>query len=203
MRHAGVSTARERSRRARAWIDFGVDESWERAAPRRGDRDLAAAEHREREARAVSVVQAPGPRVNLSDTAGEWSHASAVSTPAPRPSAGGPADGRDTAREGTELWSPSVPPGRRTVVIRGRGAERDLAFGAQRPARRASSRPHERPGFKPDRAAMWAILLGIFLVLVAATSSHAATLRIAARGHRAALAAPAAHVVRVPARVAR
>jgi hypothetical protein len=35
---------------------------------------------------------------------------------------------------------------------------------------------HERPGFRPDRAAMWAVLLGLLLVLVAATSSHAAVL---------------------------
>jgi hypothetical protein len=88
-------------------------------------------------------------------------------------------------------------PGRRTVTIRGHGAERDLAFAAQRSARRPATRPHERPGFKPDRAAMWAILLGIFLVLVAATSSHAATLRSTASLHHAAVARPAAHVVRV------
>jgi hypothetical protein len=35
---------------------------------------------------------------------------------------------------------------------------------------------HERAGFRPDRAAMWAVLLGVILMLAAATSSHAATL---------------------------
>ena len=50
--------------------------------------------------------------------------------------------------------------------------------GAQvsRPRRRASGPRHERPGFKPDRVAMWAVILGLALILIAATSSHAATL---------------------------
>jgi hypothetical protein len=65
-------------------------------------------------------------------------------------------------------------PERRTVVIRGRGAERDLTWTAHQTRRRPNRPPHHRPGFKPDRAAMWAVLLGLLLVLVAATSSHAA-----------------------------
>ena len=63
--------------------------------------------------------------------------------------------------------------GRRTIVITGRGAERQL------PRRRGweGSLPlHERSGFKPDRVAMWAVLLGVMLLLVAAASSHAAML---------------------------
>jgi hypothetical protein len=64
-------------------------------------------------------------------------------------------------------------PGRRTVTIQGRGAERNLP--PPRSARRGSARPHERAGFKPDRAAKWAVLLGVLLVLVAATSSRGAT----------------------------
>ena len=72
---------------------------------------------------------------------------------------------------------PSVPragvPGRRTVTIRGRGAER---YTPSPRRRRPARRPHERAGFKPDRIAMWAVLLGILLVLVAATSSHAAAM---------------------------
>jgi hypothetical protein len=63
--------------------------------------------------------------------------------------------------------------GRRTVQITGRGTERyNAGFERRRPQRR----PHEREGFRPDRAAMWAVLLGFVLVLVAATSSHAAVL---------------------------
>jgi hypothetical protein len=78
-----------------------------------------------------------------------------------------------------EAWEYRVPARtrsgeRRTVTITGRGAERHL------PPPRSRQRPqrprHERPGFRPDRAAMWAVLLGVLLLLVAATSSHAATL---------------------------
>lgn len=71
-------------------------------------------------------------------------------------------------------------PGRRTVTIRGRGAER---YVPARPAgaRRPSRRRHERSGFRPDRAAMWAVLLGVMLILAAATSAHAATLHALAQ----------------------
>jgi len=63
--------------------------------------------------------------------------------------------------------------GRRTVIIRGQVAERP------RPRR-----TYERHRSRPDRVAMWAVLLGLLLVLVAATSSHAAVLTTA---HHAAL----------------
>jgi hypothetical protein len=62
-------------------------------------------------------------------------------------------------------------PGRRTVTIRGQGAERYRAPTPRRPAERR----HERAGFRPDRMAMWAVLLGVLLILVAVTSAHAAT----------------------------
>jgi hypothetical protein len=64
--------------------------------------------------------------------------------------------------------------GRRTVTIQGRPDQRYVI--PSTPARRASQRAHERPGFRPDRVAMWAVLLGIVMLLVAATSSHAAVL---------------------------
>jgi hypothetical protein len=57
---------------------------------------------------------------------------------------------------------------RKTVTIRGRGAERDL------PVARPTLRRHERPGFQPDRAAMWAVILGLVLILVAVASAHGA-----------------------------
>ena len=60
--------------------------------------------------------------------------------------------------------------GRRTVTIRGRGAERNL------PAARPTLRRHERSGYRPDRTALWAVLLGVLLILVAAASAHAAVL---------------------------
>jgi hypothetical protein len=51
------------------------------------------------------------------------------------------------------------------VPIRGYGAERNL------PVAR-STRRHEQPGFRPDRAALWAVLLGVCLILVAVASAH-------------------------------
>jgi hypothetical protein len=62
-------------------------------------------------------------------------------------------------------------PGRRTVTIRGHGAERNLPW-PEASRRRPPQRAYERPGFKPDRVAMWAVLLGILLVIVAIASAH-------------------------------
>lgn len=67
-------------------------------------------------------------------------------------------------------------PGRRTVTIRGQGAERypqRRVNGSRRPR---PERRHERAGFRPDRAALWAFLLGVMLIMVAVASAHAATL---------------------------
>jgi hypothetical protein len=67
-------------------------------------------------------------------------------------------------------------PRRRTVEITGRtvGAPslpRLVEIDRRRPPRRSV----ERVGPRPDRLAMWAVLLAFFLILVAATSaSHAA-----------------------------
>jgi hypothetical protein len=55
---------------------------------------------------------------------------------------------------------------RRTVTIRGHGAERNL------PVARPTLRRHERPGFRPDLVALWAVLLGLCLILVAVASAH-------------------------------
>jgi len=98
----------------------------------------------------------------------------------PSPAASGA--GIDVARSG-------VPgggvPGRRTVSIQGRGSERYRGVPERR---RPAQRPHERAGFKPDRAAMWAVVLGVLMILAAATSSHAAMLsrHAAATNHRTA-----------------
>jgi hypothetical protein len=78
-----------------------------------------------------------------------------------------------------DRWMPETataatsPEGRRTVVITGRGAERGYV-----PSRRRERdlKPHERAGFKPERLALWAFLLTLLLILVAATSSHGAVL---------------------------
>ena len=70
-----------------------------------------------------------------------------------------------------------APSRRRTVEITGRtvGAPalpRLVQIDRRRPARR----PVERVGARPDRLALWAVVLGFFLIFVAVTStSHAAT----------------------------
>jgi hypothetical protein len=76
----------------------------------------------------------------------------------------------------TATAPPAPPPARRTVQITGRTVSapslpRLVEVERRRPARR----PAERVGPRPDRVALWAVLLGFFLILVAATSSHAAT----------------------------
>jgi hypothetical protein len=75
-------------------------------------------------------------------------------------------------------------PGRRTVKITGYGSQRNLIYSSRsgEPRRRPPERPYERAGFKPDRVAMWAVLLSLLLVLVAAMSAHAATL-VTLSGH--------------------
>ena len=78
---------------------------------------------------------------------------------------------------------------RRTITIQGRGAER---YRGTPQRRRPAQRAHERAGFKPDRTAMWAVMLGVLMILAAATSSHAATLR-----------ASASHVAAAPAQISR
>lgn len=126
--------------------------------------------------------------------------AAPVATPATRATPGSPAardiDSVPTSRtaELPAFVAGAGVAGRRTVTIKGRGAER-YHPPAQR--RRPTRRPHEREGFRPDRVAMWAVMLGFILVLVAATSSHAAT--IARHSARAHVQAAHVHHVTLPA----
>jgi hypothetical protein len=95
-------------------------------------------------------------------------HAARAAAASPRPAP------RPAAPEPRPVRAPSAAPGaaaspdgiRRTVTIRGYGAERDL------PVARSEVRRHERPGFRPDYAALWAVLLGLCLILVAVASAH-------------------------------
>jgi hypothetical protein len=97
---------------------------------------------------------------------------------------GGERSGTDERREQRATYpdgSPKGPmgagvPGRRTVTIRGQAPERYPARRADGSRRPRPERRHERAGFRPDRAALWAVLLGVMLILVAVTSAHAATL---------------------------
>lgn len=112
---------------------------------------------------------------------------SSTPAPSPAPRATAPVQAAPTTEEpvaaparrpadAPESASPAVPasePTRRTVVIRGHGHGH---YDASRRGYEARLRPHERTGFKPDRVALWAVLLGLALLLGAVTSSHAATL---------------------------
>jgi hypothetical protein len=90
------------------------------------------------------------------------------------------------ARAGTGV------PGRRTVTITGRGAERRVV--PSRHGRHDQRRPyvprHERDGFRPDRAAGLAVALALLLILVAAASGHAAVLHAHTRSMSAAVVRP-------------
>ena len=70
---------------------------------------------------------------------------------------------------------PAAAP-RRTVVIRGQVAPRVGGTPSAGPARRRPPRrPSERiAGTRPDRAALWAVMMGVFLILVAVLSAHGA-----------------------------
>ena len=69
--------------------------------------------------------------------------------------------------------------GRHTVTITGHGAEGYVDRRGTRAStaqRHQTIKRHERDGFRPDRVAMWAVMLGVVLMLAAAASSHAAVL---------------------------
>jgi hypothetical protein len=59
------------------------------------------------------------------------------------------------------------PEGRRTVVIRGRGAEPNWT-----PRVRPPRTVGERIGPRPDRLAAWAVALGMLLILIAILTAH-------------------------------
>ena len=106
-------------------------------------REIRPREMRAREVRAAQRPKRPVPNPE----------APAPVAPLPAPASVSQVDGR-----------------RKTVTIRGHGAERNL------PVARPTLRRHERPGFRPDRMALWAVLLGLILIVVAAASAHGAVL---------------------------
>jgi hypothetical protein len=66
---------------------------------------------------------------------------------------------------------------RRTVVIRGQVAPPSppRAYASTPARRRPPRRPSERiAGTRPDRAALWAVMMGVFLILVAVMTAHGA-----------------------------
>jgi hypothetical protein len=94
----------------------------------------------------------------------------------------------DSAPAPEPLAAPGFAATRRTVQITGRtvpapSVPRLVEIERRRPARR----PPARIGPRPDRLAMWAVLLGFFLILVAATSSSQAATHAAGAQRHAAL----------------
>ena len=88
-----------------------------------------------------------------------------------RPVESPPDEPRRVAREprprayGSRVGSPSAGvPGRRTVQITGQ---------AYTPPRRRPSQTSSAFSARPDRTAMWAFLLALFLVLMALATAHA------------------------------
>jgi len=85
-----------------------------------------------------------------------------------------PSDDGATAAE-PAVGAALSPPPRRTVQITGRTVSAPpLPRLVEVERRRPGRRTFERVGPRPDRIALWAVLLGFFLILVAATSSNAA-----------------------------
>jgi hypothetical protein len=87
---------------------------------------------------------------------------------------------RQMPEEGTAMTAATAAPRsaaglpaaeRRTVTIRGYGAERNLPW-PETSRRRPQQRPYERAGFRPDRLALWAVFLGVLLLVVAVASGH-------------------------------
>jgi hypothetical protein len=85
---------------------------------------------------------------------------------------------REPEGEFTELIIPGQGvPGRPTVQIRGRGTEARIDAQLPDRARRRPSRSvSERLGPRPDRVALWALVLAVVLIITAVATADASTL---------------------------
>jgi hypothetical protein len=161
-------------------------------ARRRADRAELAARRANRDRRRVDAETAPVPR-RLRDELDQLPprrHRDELDQLPPRrhrdeldrppPSRHDPAD---AAPHRGASAAAAPPPGRRTIEIHGRtvpapAVPRTFDVDRRRPPRRAV----ERVGPRPDRLAMWALLMGLVLILVAVTTADAATVAAVA-GH--------------------
>src|SRR4051794_6925039 len=139
---------------------------------------------------ASSRTRRPGPDAGDRPTGRGRRDAERLETDRRRDRASGPDHpaARDAAGYDEPVAAPLAPPPRRTVEITGRTvAAPPLPRLVEVERRRPPRRTVERVGPRPDRVALWAVLLGFFLILVAATSSRAAT--PAVHGHAGATVA--------------
>jgi hypothetical protein len=133
---------------------------------------------RGRRPRAESAV--PRSRSHRTDEAPATAHGtglSATDAPAaePRGRAADATGRRPSTTADFDFERALAPASRRTVQITGRTVPAPaLPRLVEVERRRPGRRPAERVGPRPDRIAMYAVLLGFFLILVAATSAHAA-----------------------------
>lgn len=199
MADAGVSVPQERVTRGEAWEDVPVREvlrpdavrepSWselfadtaafEDPLPRRRriTRDDAPVRATRTDPNRARTTDRPNGTARTSRANGNGRRAPANGTGRRAPTNGNGratranANGRPAAANGNARAAGSAVPGRRTVTIRGHGAERNMGMASQRSGR-PTRRAYERAGFKPDRVAMWAVFLGVLLIVVAATSAH-------------------------------
>ena len=85
-----------------------------------------------------------------------------------------PAEGRRRSPERSGQGPSTPPPMRRTVTIRGQVADPRSPRMIEIDRRRPPRRPRDRAMSRPDRVALWAVLLCLLLLVAAATSAHAA-----------------------------
>ncbi len=158
-----------------------VDRYWRRTAARRAAAEARRADGLARADRAVRRAR----EAELADQAEREHRRDRRRTGTDTAAATSNAEPSDPYRELLSTWAretaqqPPVETGRRTVTIKGHGAEGVTTRNGTRgsSAERHLNLPrHERNGFQPDRVAMWAVLLGVVMILAAAASAHAAVI---------------------------
>ncbi len=143
------------------------DFSWSEPPQRRRRRiiDEPIRAHRRAAARECELIDDPADRVHVDVDA--WDQPTAVHSHFDEMMEQWNAEYGDAADRAFDLSDPGAEVaskgGRRTVLITGRGDERYMP--APRRGRSAELRFHERSTFSPDRAALWAVLLSIALVI--------------------------------------
>jgi hypothetical protein len=153
-------------------------------ARRRADRAELAARRASRDRRRVDAEIAPAPQRRRREPdmppPRRRDHADAGADATTGLRHRGYADADTVLRDG-DYVAAAAPAGRRTIEIRGRtvpapAVPRTVDIDRRRPPRRAV----ERVGPRPDRLALWALVMGLVLILVAVTTADAATIAVVA-----------------------